>query len=426
MSNREALQRVLERVNSACEAEEGFQHGLGKLTFADEYTPGEVKLWIPSGINLIDLPLGGGLPCGRVVEIFSEDESEGKTTIALHFMAQLQRFARGGGLGLWLEQETALDKDRAAEGLGVDTASLFMDGPHSVEDGFIRIWKWLDETCAVDEFKAQPKLIVWDTIAAAPPRAEAAGQMYADGMTSKPRAISAALRGLVQRLYKANATLLMLNQSYTNIRSKLPFPVYEQPGGKGLKFYSSIRLRLKRIGYTAESKTVKSGKAGKNTKTGIIVEMETVKNKTAPPFRSAHLALAGYRGYNNPLTYAHHFADLKRDDLIKPKGAYYQLAGAGKNVTWSQIEELETSSEWPAIQGSFWGASLEMFPLPPDRRLNPETGWIEKIDGVDQFLSFGDGERPMTEEEIARASEKVTKPKPRKKSGKKVRGKKKS
>lgn len=420
-----ALRSVLTKVNKACEAEEGFQHGIGKLSFADEYTPGEVKLWIPSGINLVDFMLGGGLPVGRVVELFSEHESEGKTTLALHFMAQLQRYANGGGLGLWLEQETAMDKERAEHGIGVDTKNLFIDCPHSVEDAFVRIWKWLDAVSDPKEgWPDVPKLIVWDTVAAATTRAGAAGNQYAGGMSEKPRIISENLRGLVQRLYKCNATFLVLNQSYTVIGGKNPFPTYEQPGGKGLKYYSSIRFKVSKRGHLAEAKTVKSGKEGRNTKTGILPEIETVKNKTAPPFRSVRAALNGYHGYNNPLSYAHFYADMKMADMVSPAGAYYRLAGAEKCVKWADIAGMEQDSEqWAPIHAAFCQRAVEMFPLPPDRRVNPKTGWVEKIEGVEQFVSSGDGDKAMSEEDIARASEKV---KRSKKSAKKKVSKKKS
>jgi recombination protein RecA len=418
--NKTTLQRVLSRVNADCEKVEGFQHGIGKLSFADEYTPGEVKLWIPCGITLIDLALGGGLPIGRVVELFSENESEGKTTLAFHFMAQLQRYANGGGLGLWLEQETAMDKERAENGLGVDTGNLFIDCPHSVEDGFIRIWKWLDRMSEESECANQPKLIVWDTIAAASSRASAGGDMYADGIASKPRAIGEGLRGLVQKLYKCNATLLLLNQSYVNIRAKQTYIVYEQPGGKGLKFYSTIRFKVKRVGRAAEKKTIKSGKEGKNTQIGIVAEVEVVKNKIAPPYRSVNTAIIGYKGYNNPLSYAHFYADLKLEDMVQSAGAYYRLAGAEKCVTWDSIDSLQENPEvWAGICPHFYAKALELFPLPPDRRVDESTGWVTKIDGVDQFVSFGDGEREMSEGEVEVAGQKVKKSRAKKKKSKK-------
>lgn len=410
--SREALGRVLARLRGQCEQVEGFKYGLDKVEFAHDHTPGQVKMWIPSGIALLDYALGGGLPCGRVIELFSEQESEGKTTLGLHFMAQLQR---RGGAGLWLEQETAMDKDRAQRGLGVDTDSLLITCPHSVEDGFIIIRSWIEQMAEEPDYKGKPLLIVWDTIAAAPTRASQAGDMFAGGMAEKPRVIAEALRSMVQFLYKNNATLLMLNQSYTNISARLPFPVYEQPGGKGLKFYSSVRVKVKKIGYTAEGKTVKGGKEGQNTKTGIIAEVSTVKNKVAPPYRSVNLALLGPTGYNNPLSFAHYYSDTKQTDMISQSGSGRYGLPSGDTVYWKDIETLDKDPSWPTILGAWCQRATELFPLPPDRQLNPETGWIEAIEGVEPFQSFGDGEKEMSAEDVEIMARKVVKS--RKKKG---------
>src|SRR5690606_10881617 len=120
-SKKDALASVLGKIRNSLEKTDGFSFGLDNINFADTYTPGEVKRWIPSGVNLLDLVLGGGLPVGRICELFSESESEGKSTFALHFAAQCQ--ARGGSV-LWFEQEAALDRDRARR-IGVDTENMF-------------------------------------------------------------------------------------------------------------------------------------------------------------------------------------------------------------------------------------------------------------------------------------------------------------
>lgn len=402
MSERkQALSDVLKKIRGNLEKKEGFSYGLDRIDFADVYTPGEVKSWIPSGINLLDYVLGGGLPVGRVCELFSESESEGKSTLALHFAAQCQ--ARGGAI-LWFEQETALDKERARR-MGVDTDSLVITCPHSVEDGFLVLQEWVRAVSNDKAFQGAPLLIVWDTIAAAPTRAEHGDNPFASGMTAKPRIISQALRPAVQYLYKANATLLLVNQSYTQINSKLPFPVYEQPGGKGIKFYSSLRFRVKRKGYLSEAKTVKSGEAGKNTKTGILVEVETVKNKLAPPFRSVRLALEGPTGLNNPLSFAHYYADTKQTDMVSGGGGgRYGLAGE-VTTYWKDLEQAVSQN--PDVLQKWQVRASELFPLPPDRQVNPNTGWVEMVEGTQQFLSFGDGERAMTDEEIELAAERV-------------------
>jgi RecA/RadA recombinase len=334
-----------------------------------------------------------------VVELFSIKESEGKSTLAQAFEIQTQL---GGGLVMHKEQETAMDIDRF-ERMGGDPSNMFITCPHSVEDGFITARSWL-ESLAETEFAEVPKLIVWDTIAAAPTRAEQGENMYADGMASKPRIIGQSLRGMVQLLYKCNATLLLVNQSYTCINSKLPFPVYEQPGGKGIKFYSSLRIEVKRCGYLAEAKTVKGGKEGQNTKTGILSEITTVKNKVAPPFRTVRVALEGPTGYNNPLTYAHWFMDTKETDMISGASGYYQIPGRAKKLRWGELSAIPAND--PAL--AVWaGRALQRFPLPVDRQVNPATGWVEHIDGMAQFQSSGGGEREMTDEEVAEANKKA-------------------
>ena len=400
MSRKEALSRVLKKTRDRCEKVDGYLPGLDRIEFADDYVPGAVKRYIPSGVNLIDFALGGGLPLGRVVELYSIKESEGKSTLAQAFELQMQR---ANGLVMHYEQETAMDIDRYQR-MGGDPESMFISCPRSVEDAFISMRSWLEEL-ATTEFAEVPKLIVWDTIAAAPPRAELGENMYADGMMAKPRIISQSLRGIVQLLYKSNATLLLVNQSYTCINARLPFPVYEQPGGKGIKFYSSVRIEVKKVGFLAEAKTVKSGKDGQNTKTGILTQVLVVKNKVAPPFRSVQVALEGPTGYNNPLSYAHTFMDAGEVAMISGHKGYYQIPGAKKKIRWNEISSIPPEN--PAL-GVWAGRALQMFPLPPDRQVNPATGWVEHIEGMNQFTSAGDGDREMTSEEIEVAVTKTT------------------
>ena len=218
---------------------------------------------IPSGALTLDLALGGGLPRGRVVEIYGP-ESSGKTTVALHAIAEMQR---SGGVAAFVDAEHALDPTYAAA-LGVDINNLLVSQPDTGESA-LEIVDQLVRSAAVD-------IVVIDSVAALVPRAEIEGEMGDHHVGLQARLMSQALRKITGSIGKSGCTVVFLNQ----LRQKIGV-TYGSPetttGGQALKFYASVRLDIRRI------QTLKRG----NEEYGIRAKVKVVKNKIAPPFRIA-------------------------------------------------------------------------------------------------------------------------------------------
>ena len=219
---------------------------------------------IPTGSISVDAALGvGGLPRGRVVEIFGP-ESSGKTTLALSALAQAQKL---GGMCAFIDAEHAMDPIYAAK-LGVDVDNLLVSQPDSGEQA-LQIVDVLVRSSAID-------LLVVDSVAALVPRAELDGEMGDSHMGLQARLMSQALRKLTGAVFKSNCCLIFINQ----IREKIGV-MFGSPetttGGRALKFYTSIRLDIRRIGQIKDGDRV----IGNRTK------VKVVKNKVAPPFRLA-------------------------------------------------------------------------------------------------------------------------------------------
>lgn len=218
---------------------------------------------IPTGALTLDIALGGGLPKGRVIEIFGP-ESAGKTTLALHAIASVQA---QGGTAAFIDAEHALDPDYAAA-VGVDTSHLLVAQPGSGETA-LEITDQLVRSGAVD-------IVVIDSVAALVPRAEIEGEMGDSHMGLQARLMSQALRKITGNIGKSGCTVIFLNQ----LRQKIGILYGSSEtttGGNALKFYASVRLDIRRI------QTLKRG----NDNFGMRVRAKTVKNKVAPPFRVA-------------------------------------------------------------------------------------------------------------------------------------------
>lgn len=217
---------------------------------------------ISSGALTLDAVLGGGYPKGRVVEIYGP-ESSGKTTLALHAVAEAQRY---GGVAAFVDAEHALDPTYAA-GLGVDTDALLVSQPDSGEMA-LDVVDRLVRSAAVD-------VVVVDSVAALVPRAELEGDMSDQQIGLQARLMSKAMRKIVGSLAMSQCTVIFLNQ----LRSKVGV-IYGSPevtaGGNALKFYSSVRLDTRRRDILPEN-------------SGIRIRVKAVKNKVAPPFRECHL-----------------------------------------------------------------------------------------------------------------------------------------
>ncbi|NME43321.1 recombinase RecA [Faecalicoccus pleomorphus] len=272
---------------------------------------------IPSGSLLLDQALGiGGYPKGRIIEIFGP-ESSGKTTLALHAIAQVQKM---GGRAAFIDAENAIDPVYARN-LGVDIDELILSQPDSGEQG-LNIMLMLIESGAVD-------LVVVDSVAALVPQAELDGEMGDLQVGSQARMMSKAMRKLAGLMNHNECTAIFINQ----LREKVGV-VYGNPettpGGRALKFYSSVRIDIRK------ADAIKNG----SDIVGNKVRVKVVKNKVAPPFKQAVLEII----YGEGLSYISELLDLCVDaDIVKKSGAWYSFEGEkigqGKEVAKEYIKQ---------------------------------------------------------------------------------------
>jgi recombination protein RecA len=224
---------------------------------------GEITV-IPTGALLLDLALGvGGIPRGRVTELYGP-ESAGKTTLALHVIAEAQKL---GGVAAFVDAEHALDPLYASR-IGVKIDDLLISQPDTGEQA-LEIVEVLVRSGAVD-------VIVIDSVAALVPKAEIEGEMGDAHVGLQARLMSQALRKLTAAISKSNCSVIFLNQLREKVGIMFGNPE-TQPGGRALKFYSSVRLDIRKV------EVIKSGLDS----VGARVKVKVVKNKVAPPFRSA-------------------------------------------------------------------------------------------------------------------------------------------
>jgi recombination protein RecA len=271
-------------------------------------TPIEV---IPTGSIALDVALGiGGLPRGRVVEIYGP-ESSGKTTVALHAVANAQA---AGGVAAFIDAEHALDPDYA-HALGVDTDALLVSQPDTGEQA-LEIADMLVRSGALD-------VIVIDSVAALVPRAEIEGEMGDSHVGLQARLMSQALRKITGALNNSGTTAIFINQLREKIGVMFGSPE-TTTGGKALKFYASIRLDVRRI------ETLKDGSDAVGNRTRVKV----VKNKVAPPFKQAEFDIV----YGQGISREGSLIDVGVEQgLIKKSGAWYtydsdQLGQGKENV----------------------------------------------------------------------------------------------
>lgn len=275
---------------------------------------------IPTGILPLDVALGiGGVPRGRVVEIFGP-EGGGKTTIALHILAEAQK---KGGIAAFIDAEHALDP-RLAAALGVNTADLYMSQPDSGEQAFY-ILDTLVRSGALD-------LVVVDSVAALTPQAEIDGKMGEGNQVGlHARLMSYALRRLTAAISKSKTTVVFINQLRSTINTGYSQgPTETTTGGRALKFYSSVRIEVKR------GKQVSQG----DVVIGHELWIKVVKNKQAPPFRTAHTTLIYGKGVPKGMG----VLDMAIDrEVVKRKGSWLaykgETLGQGKETVATYIEE---------------------------------------------------------------------------------------
>lgn len=291
------------------------QFGDGSIMKLGEAHKVDVEL-IPSGALSLDLALGGGYPKGRIIEIYGP-ESSGKTTLTLHAIAEIQK---QGGTAAFIDAEHALDPSYARK-LGVNTDELLVSQPDNGEQA-LEIAETLVRSNAVD-------LVIIDSVAALVPQAEIDGEMGDAQMGLHARLMSQAMRKLTGIINKSKTTVIFLNQ----IRMKIGV-MFGNPetttGGNALKFYASVRIDIRRTGQIKEGEDI----IGNRTKVKIV------KNKIAPPFRSAEFDIM----YGEGISKTGDVLDLAvQHGIVGKAGAWFDYndgkIGQGREATKKYLKE---------------------------------------------------------------------------------------
>jgi recombination protein RecA len=313
---------------------------------------------IPSGALTLDLALGGGLPKGRIIEIYGP-ESSGKTTLALHAVAEVQK---GGGVAAYVDAEHALDPTYSAV-LGVDIGNLLISQPDTGEQA-LEIVDQLVRSNAID-------IVVVDSVAALVPRAEIEGEMGDAHVGLQARLMSQALRKITGNIGKTGCSVIFINQ----LRQKIGV-TYGNPetttGGNALKFYASVRLDIRRI------QTLKKG----NEEYGTRAKVKVAKNKVAPPFRIAEFDIIFGKGISTLGC----LIDLAEETgVVVRRGAWYSYNG--ENISQGRdnaIKYMEEKPDFAKEVEKLVREKLEMGAVVSANSVAPQD--VDDEDGDDEFF----------------------------------------
>ena len=328
-------------------------HGKGSVMRLGEDTRLPIDV-IPTGSVALDVALGiGGLPRGRIIEIYGP-ESSGKTTVALHAIANAQA---EGGICAFIDAEHALDPDYAGK-LGVNTDELLVSQPDNGEQA-LEIADTLVRSGALS-------LIVIDSVAALTPRAEIEGEMGDSHVGLQARLMSQALRKMTGALKSANTTAIFINQLREKIGVMFGSPE-TTTGGRALKFYSSVRLDVRRI------ETLKDGSEMVGNRTRVKV----VKNKVAPPFKQAEFDII----YGEGISREGSLIDMGvTNGIIRKAGAWFTYEadqlGQGKENARNFLKNNPKIAE--EIDRRI-RAALGVAEETPEGAINPETGEVKVV-----------------------------------------------
>ncbi|MBO2532210.1 MAG: recombinase RecA [Thermoactinomycetaceae bacterium] len=333
---RQALEMALRQIEK--------QFGKGSIMRMGEAANIQVET-VSSGALGLDIALGvGGYPRGRIIEIYGP-ESSGKTTVALHAIAEVQKI---GGQAAFIDAEHALDPVYAQR-LGVNIDELLLSQPDTGEQA-LEIAEALVRSGAID-------IIVIDSVAALVPKAEIEGEMGDSHVGLQARLMSQALRKLSGVISKSKAIAIFINQVREKVGVMFGNPE-TTPGGRALKFYSSIRLEVRR------AETIKQGSEMVGNRTRIKV----VKNKVAPPFKQTDVDIMYGEGISKEASVLDIAADL---DIVSKSGAWYSFGG--ERLGQGRENAKQFLKEHPEVCAQIEAAIREHYGLPVPKRAEDDS-----------------------------------------------------